>query len=660
MRMKLRTLLTIVISSVCIISAGAVTLIADNSIQKQTTNKIEAVLSSETNELASDINGWMIGKAQTVSAVASLMKTGVSDIITPEYLNPILHTQDNEGVVSDFYVGTEDGTMIDGSLWVPGADYDPRSRLWYQTAKETEAVIFTDPYLDLVTEKWAISVAQAIRSDSGTLYGVVAMDILLDTITQRVSAKSIGETGSAYILDRNGIFLASPNADLINTSIYDIDSLNDASEKIMTEQSGLVEYKLNGIDKITVFRQIPTTGWVVAFTIDKKEAYSELSSNRLSFLFTILFIFVIVIATGFFAANKIAKPIKLLTQSAKKAADGDLRIEIKPFGANEIKELGVAFQIMISNIAKLVGDIGSAADSVTTTSNEIHGLANNTKFISDEIAKTINELALGAQNQAESASTGSGQVSEMSSAIRQITTSSKTSHEMIQNVSKSVSDGVSVVEKQALLMKQNQESTQKVGHAISLLEEKSFEIQKIVNVIGEIADQTNLLALNAAIEAARAGEHGRGFAVVAEEVRTLAEQSATSSSDIENLLRDIQEKTLQSVEDVGAVQKIVEAQEASLLETKNLYESIQQAVKRIVDQTVLINEETLRLQSQSDKVSNAIEAVAAVTEENAAATEEVASATAEQSSSITHISDQVTTLVTEAKSLMDAVSSFHV
>ncbi len=658
--MKLRTLLTIVISSVVIVSAGAITLIADRAIQQQTTKKIEAELSSETNELASDINGWMIGKAQTVSSIASLMKSGITETITPEYLNPILHTMDNEGVVSDFYVGTVDGVMIDGSLWVPGAEYDPRTRLWYETAKDTDMVIFTEPYQDMVTGLWAISIAQAIRSDDGTLFGVAAMDILLDTITQRVSTETIGETGYAYILDNKGVFLASPNADLVNTSIYDIAGLEEASAYIMSEQSGIKEYNLNNVDKITVFRHIPTTGWVIAYTIDKTEAYAELTKNRISFILVILVIFVLVLITGVFAASKIANPIKKLTQSAKKAADGDLRIEITPSGASEIKDLGTAFQVMILNIATLVSDIGKAADSVTTTSTQIHGLADNTKFISEEIAKTINELALGAQNQAESASTGSGQVSEMSAAIRQITESSKTSQTMIQDVNKSVINGVTVVEKQGLLMKQNQESTQKVGHAISLLEEKSYEIQKIVNVIGEIADQTNLLALNAAIEAARAGEHGRGFAVVAEEVRTLAEQSAASSSDIENLLRDIQEKTLQSVEEVGEVQKIVSAQQASLEETKHLYENIQEAVRKIVDQTILINEETVRLQEQSGRVSTSIEAVAAVTEENAAATEEVASATAEQSTSVTHISEQVSVLVSEAKSLMTAVSTFHV
>ncbi|MFA9465556.1 MAG: methyl-accepting chemotaxis protein [Velocimicrobium sp.] len=658
--MKLKNLLIIVFSSICIAATGIVSLVADNAIQKQTSNKIEAELTAETNQLASDINGWMLGKSQAVSSIASLMSDGIASEITPTYLNQVLHTNDNEGNVSDLYIGSTDGSIIDGSFWVPDADYDSRTRPWYISAKDSDHVVFTDPYFDKASKKWAVSIAQSIKSDSGTLHGVLAMDILLDTITQRVISQKIGDSGYAFVTDSKGSFLAHKDSDLVNTNIKDLAGMEPVADAILSNESGIITSNYNGTKSIVVYKQIPSTSWIIAVTIDQNEVYAELVQSRISFILLIIFVLLIVLVVAFFAANKITKPIKLLTKSAQRAADGDLSIEISHAGSKEIRELSKAFEVMVSNIGKLVSDIGNAASLVTHSSTEISELADYTKLISDEISKTANELAIGAQSQAESASNGAEMVSNMSTAIRQISDSSKESHDMIVEVNNSVSEGVLVVDNQLSLMHQNRESTEKVGHAIALLEEKSFEIQKIVSVIGEIADQTNLLALNAAIEAARAGEHGKGFAVVAEEVRNLAEQSASSSNDIEKLLHDIQDKTLQSVEDVTAVQKIVAQQEVSLEETRCLYHKIQESVLKIVDQTILISEETNGIELHSQKVSGSIEDVAAVTEENAAATQEVASATIEQSTSVSHISEEVATLVQEAAALMEAVSSFQV
>ncbi len=658
--MRLRTLLISVFGCACIISTGVVALIADNSIKNQTYVRIEEELQAEVSTLTGDINGWILGKSQIVESLSSLLKDGVGTEITPEYLNPLLHTKATEGAVSDIYIGTTDGKMIDGSLWVPDADYDPRTRPWYLAAEKSEDIIYTDAYLDLVTGKWAISVAQAIKSEQGDLHGVMAIDILLDTITQKVTERKIGETGYAFMIDSKGLIIAHPNAELLNVDLHTVAGMDTLADKMISQENGFEEYEYDGSEKIMVFQKVPSTSWIIAVTINKEEAYAEVLQSRISFAVLILVVCILILAVCFVAAGKITKPLKSLTTEAQKIADGNLQVMIKTSGAKEIKDLSEAFKSMTENIGKLVRDIGTAAESVNHSSNEIQGITDNAKQISEEIAKTSHELAIGAGNQASSVSDGAEMIVNMSRTIELVAQSSQDTHRLILDVDSSVNDGVKALDRQHDLMEKNDISTEKVVQAITLLEGKASEIQKIVGVISEIADQTNLLALNAAIEAARAGEQGKGFAVVADEVRKLAEQSASSSSDIGTLLSDILEKTVKSVEDVIEVQKIVSEQKNSLDETRELYQKIQDAVRIIVEKAVKISEETVELQSNSDQVSNSISDVAAITEESAAATQEVAAATSDQSNSLGNISVEITTLVNEAQSLMETISIFKV
>jgi len=169
-------------------------------------------------------------------------------------------------------------------------------------------------------------------------------------------------------------------------------------------------------------------------------------------------------------------------------------------------------------------------------------------------------------------------------------------------------------------MEKGRRASALAGETVKQLEQKLKEISKIVEFITHIADQTNLLALNAAIEAARAGEHGRGFAVVAEEVRKLAEQSATATKDIGALIDGIRTDAQHAVaameEDLQMVTK-----------SNEIVQKANQAFQSIIAEVDALAQQIHDVAAATEEVSATIESVSGTAEEQTAIVEEVAAAT---------------------------------
>jgi len=160
------------------------------------------------------------------------------------------------------------------------------------------------------------------------------------------------------------------------------------------------------------------------------------------------------------------------------------------------------------------------------------------------------------------------------------------------------------------------ETVKSSSKTISDLGESIQKIGVIANSIKEIADQTNLLALNAAIEAARAGEQGRGFAVVADEVRKLAERTATSTKDIASTIAEITSISNEAVKAMGGA--VIEVESGIALIRKN-GEGLKEIMNATVSMSSRIDHIALASKEQSaagENVAKSLEHITSLVDEN--------------------------------------------
>ncbi|HKH29295.1 MAG TPA: methyl-accepting chemotaxis protein, partial [Sphingomicrobium sp.] len=161
----------------------------------------------------------------------------------------------------------------------------------------------------------------------------------------------------------------------------------------------------------------------------------------------------------------------------------------------------------------------------------------------------------------------------------------------------------------------------------------SEPITAFIDLIKQISSQTNLLALNAAIEAARAGEHGRGFAVVAEEVRRLADSSATAAEDVAKTVRHIRHQVQQVVATMEVGSTKVQGIEGVALAAARALEEISRAVGEVHDAAEAVAQEVAANQAIVEQLEQRTREVSQSAGEHAASSEEVTAAAEEQTAS---------------------------
>ncbi|MCH5139130.1 cache domain-containing protein, partial [Clostridiaceae bacterium UIB06] len=192
---RIIALVSLLSISILIMASIISYFMAYNIVTKEISSKVLA--SSE--KYSEMINGWFDGQAKILNEIAYTIEQDDSfdEKQVLSYLQSKIKTNPN---TSDVYIGLANKKMLDGSGWVPPADYDCTQRVWYKTAMEKNGIIYTAPFLDMTTNKMVISIAKPISRD-GKVIGVISTDINLGVITDVIQKAEPMPNSYPYLID---------------------------------------------------------------------------------------------------------------------------------------------------------------------------------------------------------------------------------------------------------------------------------------------------------------------------------------------------------------------------------------------------------------------------------------------------------------------------
>ncbi|AHF70308.1 MULTISPECIES: methyl-accepting chemotaxis protein [Pseudomonas] len=327
----------------------------------------------------------------------------------------------------------------------------------------------------------------------------------------------------------------------------------------------------------------------------------------------------IALLLGVFAAiiitRQITRPLQETLEVVNRIASGDLSHTVVITRRDElgvlqqgIQRMGATLRELITGIRDGVTQIASAAEELSAVTEQTSAGVNSQKVETDQVATAMHEM--------------SATVHEVARNAEQASVAASTADKEAREGDKVVGEAIHQIEKLA-------NEVLRSSDAMTVLEQESNKIGKVMDVIKAVAEQTNLLALNAAIEAARAGEAGRGFAVVADEVRGLAQRTQQSTEEIESLVAALQNGTRQVSDIMLGSRSLTDSSVALTRKAGTSLESITRTVSNIQAMNQQIAAAAEQQSSVADEISRSILNVRDVSEQTAEASEETAASSVE-------------------------------
>lgn len=572
---------------------------------------------------------------------------------------------------------------------------------WWQRAFKS-GLALTDVGFDKETGNLSMEICVAIpHPKTGQPNGVLKAKYNLRDAQGYIARFREYDTGFAYVVSREGTIILHPN-ELKRTQ-----RLDDALEKTRilqlaaTTDNNILQYdNTDGDARLLSFAQshgastgsvqYPGFGWTFVVDNSVSEVYAPASVMLRTILAWGLVLFLIFGAFAVLQARSVSNAVQSLYGVTERVSHGDLQARTRIFTGDELQRVGEGFNQMMDRLGEMMrreteqkeelernlaeflkvvkpvsggnltlrareGDdpVGRVARIVNKMFDDFSNMIVQVKRMglsvsssATEILAAAEQIAAGAQRQAEEITKNSSAVEEMAASMNQVSRNADMSAEAARRALARAEHGDQAMADTAEAMRRINASVQQTSGKMHSLGTRSHEISEIITLIEEIAAQTNLLSLNAAIEAAHAGEAGAGFSVVADEIRRLAERSSKATKDVSSLIKAIQTETAQAIT----------AMEAGLTEANSGSALADQASHALQDMSAAVRESSELMQ----EISAASEEQARVTRDLAMAMQTISSITLETTAGTHETAQTIQSMVGQVEQLNVAIGGLQI
>ncbi|MDD6796556.1 MAG: methyl-accepting chemotaxis protein [Clostridiaceae bacterium] len=561
----------------------------------------------------------------------------------------------DKSILNFYYAEDSTGNSIQSLDQELPEGYNSKLRPWYLTAINSSNINIENPYVDEVTGKYVITLSKAVKNND-SIIGVVGIDIELTELANQLSNLKYGLTGEVMITSLDGMVVSNTDINKIGgQEPVEYSVWND----IIANSNGNIKFEYNS----TKYEGFYSTSEEVGWKIILKTTVTELRKSEKNQIIMTLVVMLIVIIISLFvslkASNTLVKLFNIIIERLKKASEGEFKENIViETSIKEFISLDESLNVMIDKIRLLMQEVSESATVVNEIADESLDNSNEIKRSIEQVGKTMEEISAGTMESANGLELIASDMNSLSSAMISMKDETYNINTMALNANELSERGIEIVK---VVMDKSSETKISTQEVTKVVVEVSNSIEKIENInktISSITEQTNLLALNAAIEAARAGEAGRGFAVVSDSIRKLAEETAVSAKQIDEIIYAINTKSKEAVEKVNLTTEAVNHQEEVVKESEEVFTEI---VKSIGSLNQKVNNITLtidNINNMKDNVVSQVENLSALLEQTAAGSEEITASVQEVNASTEKFVLGFNNLIDKSMDLKEQLSVF--